>query len=303
MKLVRYIEVLKYGWKHASVVADRPDCKLSRIQVFIDIFKCYNKYRLWSNNYLKEEFWKLDSSVRKIVGEKYRKRNTLMDNWYDWFYDNNRFISKYSDVSMENSLRKRKNRQFAYIKRYKLSSDCEVGPGVQFASQHYTIGELKVGKHVIFSRDINVDYTGGLVIGNNVGISEGVKILTHNHDYLNTIKDKSKLFWGNAYKTPLEIGDGVWIGARVLINSGVSSIGRKAVLSAGAVIRKKVPPYAIVMGNPAKIIGFSMRPDEAYEYECTHYPESDRISLSVLEKNYQKYFVNRLDEIKRFTSI
>lgn len=51
------------------------------------------------------------------------------------------------------------------------------------------------------------------------------------------------------------VGNDVWIGARALIMSGVN-IGNGAVVAAGSVVTKDVPPYAIVGGNPAKIIRY-----------------------------------------------
>ncbi|NDK19859.1 CatB-related O-acetyltransferase [Candidatus Gracilibacteria bacterium] len=53
----------------------------------------------------------------------------------------------------------------------------------------------------------------------------------------------------------IKIGHGVWIGARVIILPGVT-IGNGAVIGAGSIIRKDVPPYAIVIGNPEQIIRY-----------------------------------------------
>lgn len=59
---------------------------------------------------------------------------------------------------------------------------------------------------------------------------------------------------------PVEIGNDVWIGSNVVILPGVK-VGDGAVLAAGAVVRKDVPPYAIVGGVPAKIIRYRFSPD------------------------------------------
>jgi acetyltransferase-like isoleucine patch superfamily enzyme len=56
-----------------------------------------------------------------------------------------------------------------------------------------------------------------------------------------------------ATATPIMIGDDVWIGMRAIILAGVS-IGRGAVVGAGAVVTDDVPPMTIVSGNPARIV-------------------------------------------------
>jgi hypothetical protein len=53
---------------------------------------------------------------------------------------------------------------------------------------------------------------------------------------------------------PLEISDDVWIGANAMVLPGCSRIGRGAIVGAGAVVTRDVPDYAVVAGNPARII-------------------------------------------------
>ena len=59
---------------------------------------------------------------------------------------------------------------------------------------------------------------------------------------------------GNLPDTPLEIMDDVWIGARAIILPGCKRIGAHSIIGAGAVVTKDIPDYAIVGGNPAKVI-------------------------------------------------
>ncbi|WP_308462078.1 CatB-related O-acetyltransferase [Mesorhizobium sp. INR15] len=56
-------------------------------------------------------------------------------------------------------------------------------------------------------------------------------------------------------KGPIRIGNDVWIGRRAIILSGVT-IGDGAVIGAGAVVSKDVPPYAVVVGNPAALVRY-----------------------------------------------
>ena len=64
-----------------------------------------------------------------------------------------------------------------------------------------------------------------------------------------------------ATKGNVIIGNDVWIGYGAKILSGVS-IGDGAVVGAGAVVAKNIPPYAVVVGNPAKIIKFRFKPED-----------------------------------------
>ena len=101
-----------------------------------------------------------------------------------------------------------------------------------------------------------------LVIGNYCSISTEVAfILSDEHpiNYISTYPWKVKELHSAPYeaisKGDIIIHDDVWIGFRAIILSGVE-IGQGAVVAAGAVVTKDVPPYAIVGGNPARIIKY-----------------------------------------------
>lgn len=94
-----------------------------------------------------------------------------------------------------------------------------------------------------------------LTIGHFCSIAEGVTFLTGGNHTLDTV---STFPFGHYYhvgkphyaptKGPIHIGDDVWIGMNAIILSGVS-IGQGAVIGAGSVVAKDVPPYAIFVGN------------------------------------------------------
>ena len=92
---------------------------------------------------------------------------------------------------------------------------------------------------------------GKVCIGNNVLMGPEVIILTsgHNYENMNVLIQEQ----GSLKEKPVIIGDDVWIGARAIILPGVE-IGNGAVIGAGAVVTKNVPPYSVVGGVPAKII-------------------------------------------------
>lgn len=100
-----------------------------------------------------------------------------------------------------------------------------------------------------------IDTTGGVEIGRYFHTGRGLTIFSHNHNY----ESSSAIPYDESViKRPVRISDFVWCGANVTIVPGVE-IGEGAILAAGAVITKSVPAYAVVGGNPAKIIKYRDR--------------------------------------------
>ena len=79
------------------------------------------------------------------------------------------------------------------------------------------------------------------------------------------------------------IEDDVWVGTRAIILHG-TTIGRGAIVAAGSVVTKSVPPYAIVGGNPARILRFRFDLNTILVHEQTLYPPEERFSQEYLEK-------------------
>jgi len=92
---------------------------------------------------------------------------------------------------------------------------------------------------------------GSIKIGANVLMGSDVMILTRNHNY-----DKVEILirlQGDAEEQPVIIENDVWIGARVIVLTGVH-IGKGVVIGAGAVVAKDLPDYSIAAGNPARVV-------------------------------------------------
>lgn len=112
----------------------------------------------------------------------------------------------------------------------------------------------------------------GTVVGRYSSIAETVRTLTHNHP-MNT-RSTSGLFFNPFFgivdrngveNTRLRIGNDVWLGHNVVVLPSVRSIGDGAVVGAGAVVMRDVPPYAIVHGNPGRVIGYRFSPAKIAE--------------------------------------
>lgn len=100
-------------------------------------------------------------------------------------------------------------------------------------------------------------------IGRYCSIAEGVRIVNHNHPL--NFKGTSGLFFNPALGycddwlvefNPIDIGNDVWIGAHAIILPEVNRIGNGAVIGAGAVVYKDVPDYAVVIGNPGRVVKY-----------------------------------------------
>ena len=99
---------------------------------------------------------------------------------------------------------------------------------------------------------LNARIAGPLSIGDDVMMGPGVMIFTQNHrnDDL-TVPMRLQ----TAPKEKVTIGNDVWIGANAIILPGVT-VGNGVIIGAGAIVTKDVPDYAVVGGNPARIIRF-----------------------------------------------
>ena len=157
---------------------------------------------------------------------------------------------------------------------------------------------LHENTHVLGHSQIN-STKAKFVMKKNSAAAEGLTVITGSHPaYVGEFFiEKAAIDIQEARDVIVE--EDVWLAANVTLLAGVT-IGRGAVIGAGAVCRNNVPPYAIVIGNPAKIVGFKFTPEEVVKHEKILYSENDRIDIQLLEKNYSKYFINRISEIKSY---
>ena len=102
---------------------------------------------------------------------------------------------------------------------------------------------LFIGNETSLGR-CNIALHDRVIIGKRVVINDGVEILTASHS-LNDPQWRHK-------KAPIVIDDYAWIATNAILLPGVT-VGRGAVVGAGAVVRNDVPDYAVVIGNPAQI--------------------------------------------------
>jgi maltose O-acetyltransferase len=94
---------------------------------------------------------------------------------------------------------------------------------------------------------------GDLTLGDDVMLGPEVVFISYNHAVDDL--DIPMRAQGATESKPIQVGDDVWIGMRAMIMPGVT-IGSHAIIAGASVVTKDVPEWAIVGGNPAKIIKF-----------------------------------------------
>ena len=133
---------------------------------------------------------------------------------------------------------------------------------------------------------------GPIIIGNYVSISSPVRRIAFNHHmgisthpfYFNPkLKIVTEDF---RKKSTLIIGNDVWIGANVTILPNVVKIGDGVIIGAGSVVTKNIPDYAIVAGNPAKIIKYRFNDDQIKVIKESKWWDWDK---SFIEKNARSF--------------
>jgi acetyltransferase-like isoleucine patch superfamily enzyme len=135
-----------------------------------------------------------------------------------------------------------------------LGDNVTICKGAQIRPSSYYSGNLGWGLKMGNSSSIGaysyIGCSGKIEIGNNVMMGPCVNIIAENHNYEDVEIPMNAQGVNNI---GIKIEDDVWIGTRATILDGVH-IGKGAIIAAGAVVNKPVPPYAIVGGVPAKIL-------------------------------------------------
>lgn len=106
------------------------------------------------------------------------------------------------------------------------------------------VSSTKIGKDVFVNSNILLMARGGITIEDHVRIAANVQLISNNHDPYDLAILTCK---------PVVIKESAWIGAGATILPGVC-VGKHAIVGASAVVTKDVPDYAVVVGNPARVI-------------------------------------------------
>lgn len=149
-----------------------------------------------------------------------------------------------------------------YYRHVSVGNDVFIGPGASFMA---LISSISIGDKVMFGP--NVTIRGGNHSTHIIG-----KLMA---DYRNSDKE-------GIDDQPVTIENDVWVGTGAIILKGVR-IGRGAIIAAGAVVTREVPPYAIAGGIPARVIRYRWSKEDIIEHEKIAYPPEKRIPEDVIK--------------------
>ncbi len=139
---------------------------------------------------------------------------------------------------------------YRYFKR--CGENLIIHQGFRFRGIH----QIVVGNNVQIGVDSFIQGSGGLEIGDDVLLGPGIKIWTVNHRFENL---HIPIYEQGYEHRPVKIGKGVWLGSNVFVLPGVI-IPEGCVVAASSLVGiKRYPPYAILSGNPCRVIGSRCR--------------------------------------------
>lgn len=121
-------------------------------------------------------------------------------------------------------------------------ANCRFFPGVRIECWKGAV--VKIGKGTYLNRNTEIVASRAVYIGDDCKIARDVMIMD---------TDQHSVGVTGLTMKPVEIGDRVWIGSRVIVLKGVS-IGHDSIVGAGAIVTKSVPPHSLVVGSAARVI-------------------------------------------------
>lgn len=134
-------------------------------------------------------------------------------------------------------------------------------------------GHICIGDRCYLGASHLVCHTA-IILGDDVIMSWGVTVVDHDSHSLNWKDRQSDVSdwmrgvkcWESVTVRPVKIEDRVWIGFGASILKGVC-VGEGAVIGANAIVTRDVPPYTVVVGNPARVVRY-LKKDSIREDEC-----------------------------------
>jgi acetyltransferase-like isoleucine patch superfamily enzyme len=143
-------------------------------------------------------------------------------------------------------LRPLRRRYYTWRVRHQAAS---AGEGLRVNGPSSVSRTTRIGNNVHFN-GMRISGVGEVTIGDNFHSGAECVIFSEVHDY----EGEALPYDATRIPRPVQIGDNVWLGQRVMVLGGVT-IGDGAIIQAGSVVVRSIPPYAIAGGHPATVFG------------------------------------------------
>ncbi len=193
----------------------------------------------------------------------YRAQHKKRLSWMPWLY----FSLKEKHLAWAQPWQQEVQAHFSAVETVSFGDKCFVAPEAELfaepgrdittghqcmiAAGCFLHGPLTLGNEVAINHGCSFDGgSKGITIGDQTRIANNVTIYAFNHG----MAPNQAIYKQKSHSIGVNIGKDVWIGAQAGIVDGVS-IGDHAVIGMGCVVSKDVPDWAIVVGNPMRIVG------------------------------------------------
>ena len=180
LSIRRYKQILTFGWKDSKNIS--LESGKSRILIFTDIIIAYHNYHIFSNQYRSKKLWRLSREERSQVAKPIGLENLRRDNWVRQNYNNWKFIRKWTNLKYEISPIMQQKRKKAYTKEFNAGEGLIVQFNVHIHREHFLEGTIHIGNNVLLAKNVFIDYSGHVIIDDNVKIAAGVSIESHHRD-------------------------------------------------------------------------------------------------------------------------
>ena len=132
--------------------------------------------------------------------------------------------------------------------RLTVGADAYFEPGVWLTSDQ---GRIAIGAGTFLNLNVMVAAVERVEIGDHCMLANGCMVTDGNHRFDDF--ERPVPWQGFTTKGPTILGDNVWLGANVVVTSGVT-IGRRSVVGANSVVTDDIPPFSIAVGAPARVV-------------------------------------------------
>ncbi len=169
-------------------------------------------------------------------------------------------------------------------------------------NSHIVPQNMYVDDYCVIQDQVNfISYTGKLYVKKFSVISSGVAIIPASHRLTVGVPFfLSTLGHINDEEGDIFIDEDCWIGAGAILLPKCH-IGRGSVVGAGSVVKKSIPPYAVVVGSPARIIATKFSIEQILRHETILYPPEERFTKEELERlfadNYKDMHTIGVDDL------